>query len=129
MWVSTVTGKTVRPGGPQGALFPQPCFGFFQPRHLHPAGAGAAGLFGRDQAAVFQHPQMLEELMAEFGVLPASTVMIGDTSHDLLMARNAGVDALAVTYGAHPHDHLLEHAALACLHDVRELDAWLKTNA
>ncbi|OMG54948.1 HAD family hydrolase [Azonexus hydrophilus] len=75
------------------------------------------------------HPQMLEELMAEFGVLPASTVMIGDTSHDLLMARNAGVDALAVTYGAHPHDHLLEHAPLACLHDVRELDAWLKTNA
>lgn len=75
------------------------------------------------------HPQMLEELMAEFGVLPASTVMIGDTSHDLLMASNAGVDALAVTYGAHPHDHLREHAPLACLHDVRELDAWLKTNA
>ncbi len=48
------------------------------------------------------HPQMLEELMAEFGVSPASTVMIGDTSHDLLMARNAGVDSLAVTYGAHP---------------------------
>jgi phosphoglycolate phosphatase len=45
---------------------------------------------------------MLEELMAEFGVAAASTVMIGDTSHDLLMARNAGVDSLGVTYGAHP---------------------------
>lgn len=75
------------------------------------------------------HPQMLDELSAEFGVHPASTVMIGDTSHDLLMARNAGVDALAVTYGAHPHDHLLDHAPLACLHDVAELDAWLKQNA
>lgn len=71
------------------------------------------------------HPQMLEELLAEFGVAATSTVMIGDTSHDLLMARNAGVDSLAVTYGAHPHDHLLTHEPLACLHDVRELDEWL----
>lgn len=71
------------------------------------------------------HPQMLQELMAEFGMTEASTVMIGDTSHDLLMASNAGVDALAVTYGAHPHDHLLEHEPVACLHSVRELDQWL----
>lgn len=75
------------------------------------------------------HPQMLEGLMAEFGVAPESTVMIGDTSHDLLMASNAGVDSLAVTYGAHPHDHLLEHGPRACLHTVRELDDWLKTFA
>lgn len=75
------------------------------------------------------HPQMLEELMAEFGMSASATVMIGDTSHDLLMAKNARVDALAVTYGAHPHDHLLEHAPLACLHDVAELDAWLMSNA
>jgi len=47
------------------------------------------------------HPQMLDELMAEFGVTGEATLMIGDTSHDLLMARNAGVDSLAVTYGAH----------------------------
>jgi len=74
------------------------------------------------------HPQMLEELMAEFGVANSATVMIGDTSHDLLMAKNAGVDALAVTYGAHPHDHLLDHSPLACLHDVAELEAWLMVN-
>jgi phosphoglycolate phosphatase len=72
------------------------------------------------------HPQMLEELTAEFGIAVTSTVMIGDTSHDLLMARNARVDALAVTYGAHPHDHLLEHKPVACLHSVRELDQWLQ---
>jgi len=71
------------------------------------------------------HPQMLEELTAEFGIAATSTVMIGDTSHDLLMASNAGVDALAVTYGAHPHDHLLEHKPVTCLHSVRELDQWL----
>lgn len=72
------------------------------------------------------HPQMLEELMAEFGVAQATTVMIGDTSHDLQMASNAGVDSLAVTYGAHPHDHLLEHKPVVCLHNVSELDRWLK---
>ena len=75
------------------------------------------------------HPQMLDELMAEFGVASEATLMIGDTSHDLLMARNAGVDGLAVTYGAHAHDHLLDHRPLACLHTVAELDTWLKTNA
>jgi len=75
------------------------------------------------------HPQMLEELMAEFGTPASATVMIGDTSHDLLMAQNAGVGALAVTYGAHPHDHLLEYSPLACLNNVAELDAWLMSNA
>lgn len=75
------------------------------------------------------HPQMLEELTAEFGIAPAATVMIGDTSHDLLMARNAGVDSLAVTYGAHPHEHLLEHGPRALLDSVPELDRWLATFA
>ena len=75
------------------------------------------------------HPQMLEELMAEFGMAPTSTVMIGDTSHDLQMAANAGVDALAVTYGAHPHGHLREYAPAACLHSVAELDRWLAAHA
>jgi phosphoglycolate phosphatase len=72
---------------------------------------------------------MLDELIAEFGVVGEATLMIGDTSHDLLMAHNAGVDGLAVTYGAHPHDHLLEHHPLACLHTVAELGTWLRTNA
>ena len=75
------------------------------------------------------HPQMLEELMAEFAVTPMSTVMIGDTSHDLQMALNAGVEGLAVTYGAHPHAHLHEYSPLACLNDVAELDAWLTSHA
>ena len=74
------------------------------------------------------HPQMLEELMQEFGQSAASTVMIGDTSHDLLMATNAGVDALAVSYGAHPSDHLLAHRPKACLHSVQALDEWLMKN-
>lgn len=72
------------------------------------------------------HPQMLAELTAEFGIANESTVMIGDTSHDLLMASNAGVDSLAVTYGAHAHDHLTACKPVACLHSVGELDLWLR---
>lgn len=72
------------------------------------------------------HPQMLAELTAEFGIANESTVMIGDTSHDLLMASNAGVDGLAVTYGAHAHDHLTVCKPVACLHSVGELDLWLR---
>ena len=74
------------------------------------------------------HPQMLEELLAEFGVTEAAAVMIGDTSHDLLMARNAGVDAVAVTYGAHPVEHLQAHAPRVCAQDVAELDGWLRVH-
>ena len=75
------------------------------------------------------HPQMLEELMAEFAVSPDKTLMIGDTSHDLLMASNAGVEALGVTYGAHRGEHLAEHGPLACLDTVEALALWLKTHA
>lgn len=75
------------------------------------------------------HPQMLQELMLEFGISPERTLMIGDTSHDIQMAANAGVDGLAVCYGAHTKEFLLEYAPLACLHSIDELSAWLKANA
>lgn len=74
------------------------------------------------------HPQMLEELMDEFAVTPAQTLMIGDTTHDLLMARNAGVDALGVAYGAHPVEALREAAPLYCADTVEALANWLAEN-
>lgn len=100
-------------------------------RALAHSGLGALFHASRcaDECFSKPHPQMLDELMAEFAVVPERVVMIGDTSHDLLMAGNAGVDALAVCYGAHPKDHLLEHEPLACLHSVEELAQWLKANA
>lgn len=75
------------------------------------------------------HPQMLEELMEEFSVTPEATLMIGDTSHDVLMARNAGVGAVAVSYGAHPRKELEALAPLACVNTVAELSSWLERNA
>jgi phosphoglycolate phosphatase len=75
------------------------------------------------------HPAMLLELMAELDVGKEKALMIGDTSHDLEMAQAAGVDALGVTYGAHPEDSLKRCASLACLPSVGSLREWLKSNA
>ena len=75
------------------------------------------------------HPQMLYELMDELGVAPELTLMIGDTTHDLLMARNAGVAALAVTYGAHGRAELLAEEPLACADSVAEMQRWLDLHA
>jgi phosphoglycolate phosphatase len=71
------------------------------------------------------HPAMLLELMDELAVKPQGALMIGDTSHDLEMARAAGVDALAVTYGAHAEEGLRSCQPRACVASVPELDRWL----
>lgn len=75
------------------------------------------------------HPAMLQELMAEFAMAPGQVLMIGDTSHDLDMARAAGVDAIAVTYGAHPEAGLRSCGPKDCVGSVAELKAWLTQNA
>lgn len=75
------------------------------------------------------HPQMIHELIDEFGVAPESVLMIGDTTHDLLMARNASVAALAVAYGAHPRAVLEAEAPLLCASNIAEVHAWLMANA
>ena len=74
------------------------------------------------------HPAMLYELMAELDVAPENSLMIGDTSHDLDMARAAGVDALAVTYGAHAAAGLVDCAPRGCVGSVSELEKWLATH-
>jgi phosphoglycolate phosphatase len=74
------------------------------------------------------HPAMLLELLSEFEVAPEAALMIGDTSHDLEMARSAGVDALAVTYGAHAADALRACGPRGCVGSVEELKQWLRAN-
>lgn len=75
------------------------------------------------------HPAMLEELMDELGVAREVCLMIGDTTHDLQMARNARVAGLAVSFGAHPVEQLLAESPLACVHTPAELRAWLEAHA
>lgn len=82
-----------------------------------------------DQCFSKPHPQMLHELMSEMGVSTRDCLMIGDTSHDLLMAKNASVDAVAVSYGAHPAEHLRLHDPIVVLDSVGALSSWLNKNA
>ena len=74
------------------------------------------------------HPAMLLELMSQFGVDANRTLMIGDTTHDLKMAKNACVSGVGVTYGAHPKENLETLAPLACVESVTKLHLWLNTN-
>jgi phosphoglycolate phosphatase len=55
--------------------------------------------------------------------------MIGDTTHDLEMAANAGVDAVAVCYGAHDDELLRSRAARHFARSVQDLGAWLQAHA
>ncbi len=82
-----------------------------------------------DEGLPKPHPQMLLYLMDRLGVKPKATLMIGDTTHDLDLARNAGAHAIAVTYGAHPPAELERASPLASVHSVRELREWLERHA
>jgi phosphoglycolate phosphatase len=75
------------------------------------------------------HPAMLQELTRELGQDLRRTVMIGDTTHDLLMANNAGASGIAVQYGAHPVDQLHACSPLYSASTVGELHQWLAENA
>ena len=78
-----------------------------------------------DETAGKPHPLMLHELMAEFGVPPERVLMVGDTTHDLQMALNAGCASLGVSYGAHDHTTFAPLQPLSVAHTVRELHDWL----
>ncbi|QAU34237.1 HAD-IIIA family hydrolase [Janthinobacterium sp. 17J80-10] len=75
------------------------------------------------------HPAMLNELTRELGQDMARTVMIGDTTHDLQMAVNAGAAGVAVHYGAHPPHELQALAPLYAADSVPALHAWLREHA
>lgn len=82
-----------------------------------------------DETAGKPHPLMLQELMAELDVPPERLLMIGDTTHDLQMARNAGCASVAVAYGAHDPRDLQACQPLHVAADVADLHQWLRSNA
>ncbi len=81
-----------------------------------------------DETAGKPHPRMLQELMREFGVEPERTLMIGDTTHDLQMALNAGCASVGVSYGAHEPDAFQALQPRHVAHSVRDLHDWLLQN-
>ena len=78
-----------------------------------------------DEAQSKPHPQMLLEILQELDIEPHQALMVGDTEYDLSMAMGAGVAPIAVSYGVHERERLLEYQPLACLDNISELVDWL----
>ncbi|NBS46645.1 MAG: HAD family hydrolase [Betaproteobacteria bacterium] len=111
-WLAVATGKSRR--GLDDVLHTAELQGLFD------------GSRTADETAGKPHPRMLHELMREFGVEPDRTLMIGDTTHDLQMALNAGCASVGVSYGAHEPDAFHALRPLQVVHSVRELHDWLR---
>jgi len=82
-----------------------------------------------DETAGKPHPRMLHELMRELGVEPSRVLMVGDTTHDLQMAVNAGCACVAVSYGAHDPAGFAALGPQFVAHSVPDLHRWLVSNA
>ncbi|HYD34160.1 MAG TPA: HAD-IA family hydrolase [Methylophilaceae bacterium] len=81
-----------------------------------------------DECSSKPHPQMLMEIMDELGVEAHRTVMVGDTAYDLQMAQSAGVDSIAVSYGAQPLENLLPYKPVVHFDNFTDLHRWLIMN-
>ena len=114
-WLTVATGKSRR--GLDEALHSSELKGVFD------------GSRTADETAGKPHPLMLHELMREFGVEPERTLMIGDTTHDLQMALNAGCASVGVSYGAHAHHQFEPLNPRFVAHSVGELHDWLLSHA
>jgi phosphoglycolate phosphatase len=88
-----------------------------------------AGMFDAtrtaDETASKPDPRMLLELMREFACEPERTLMVGDTTHDLLLAQNAGTPSVGVSYGAHEPEAFAAFHPRTIVHSPRELHEWL----
>jgi phosphoglycolate phosphatase len=114
-WLAVATGKSRR--GLDEALRTAQLQGVFD------------GSRTADETAGKPHPRMLQELMREFGVEPERTLMIGDTTHDLQMALNAGCASVGVSYGAHEPEAFAALQPRFVAHSVAELHRWLLEHA
>ena len=114
-WLTVATGKSRR--GLDDALQAVELKGLFDASRT------------ADETAGKPDPRMLQELMREFDVSPTRTLMIGDTTHDLQMALNAGCASVAVSYGAHAPDAFEALNPRFIAHSVRDLHHWLLGNA
>ena len=87
---------------------------------------GLEGFFLTKQTADLHpskpHPAMVQAAMAEAGAAPGATVMVGDTTFDILMARAAGAGGIGVSWGNHPPDELEAAGALTVLESFADLE-------
>lgn len=79
-----------------------------------------------DETASKPDPLMLNQILAQCGVAPGRALMVGDASFDLQVARNAGMDSVAVSYGAQPVEYLRTFEPVAVIDHFTQLRAWLE---
>ena len=82
-----------------------------------------------DETRSKPHPLMLEEILAETGVSLDRAVMVGDSIYDMEMAKNLGMDSVAVTYGVHSAGRLGIYEPVAVVDDVSGLSNFLMNNS
>ncbi|MDM8347853.1 HAD-IA family hydrolase [Pseudomonas sp. sp1636] len=82
-----------------------------------------------DETASKPNPLMLADILEHCGVPAGRALMVGDSSFDLQMARCAGVDSVAVGYGAQPLAALREYGPVLAIENFMELHAWLDRRA
>ena len=78
-----------------------------------------------DEALSKPDPEMLVSILSELSIPADKAIMIGDTSYDLEMARNAGVASIGVTYGVHNKDVLASYQPKAIVNTLKELQTLL----
>ena len=78
-----------------------------------------------DESHSKPHPQMMLDIIDYYGVDANEAIMVGDTEYDLQMASNASANSVAVTYGVHEKQRLLDCKPLTCLDSVSDLHQWL----
>lgn len=78
-----------------------------------------------DESASKPHPLMLEQILEHCGVAARQALMVGDSSFDLQMANNAGMDSVAVGYGALDLGALQAYRPRLAIERFSELQTWL----
>ena len=79
-----------------------------------------------DSAAGKPNPEMLENAMRDTGVSPRNVLMVGDTTFDMCMAKNAGTRAIGVSWGYHSTNDLIEAGAEIVLNSYQDLLAYFQ---
>lgn len=80
-----------------------------------------------DETASKPNPQMLKELLTETGFSAENSIMIGDTTFDMDMAKALHIPSIAVTYGAHTRKQLELSQPDVFINDIRELVAMIES--
>ena len=74
------------------------------------------------------HPQMVNEILDFYIIEKSEALIIGDSTYDLEMAKNAGIDSIGVTFGCNSREELLKYKPKIIADNVYEIFDWIMRN-